>query len=60
MINSSALSGFKTNAKFLEFAKDMGFKVRRCKVRKPQTKGKVETANKFIDWLIPYNYEFES
>lgn len=50
----------KTNNKFLEFAKDIGFKVRRCRVRKPQTKGKVETANKFLDWLIPYNYEFEN
>lgn len=49
----------KVNTKFLTFAKDMGFKVRRCKPRTPKTKGKVETCNKFIEWLIPYNYEFE-
>lgn len=49
----------KVNTKFLEFAKDMGFKVKRCKVRHPKTKGKVETCNKFIEWLTPYNYEFE-
>lgn len=49
----------KVNAKFLAFAKDMGFKVKRCKPRTPKTKGKVETCNKFIEWLIPYNYEFE-
>ena len=49
----------KVNAKFLAFAKDMGFKVKRCKPRTPKTKGKVETCNKFIEWLIPYNNEFE-
>lgn len=50
----------KVNTKFLTFAKDMGFKVKRCKPRTPKTKGKVETCNKFIEWLIPYNYEFEN
>ena len=49
----------KTNSKFLAFARDMGFKVKRCKPRTPKTKGKVETCNKFIEWLIPYNNEFE-
>lgn len=49
----------KINFKFLAFAKDMGFKVKRCKPRNPKTKGKVETCNKFIEWLIPYNNEFE-
>ena len=49
----------KVNAKFLAFAKDMGFKVKRCKPRTPKTKGKVETCNKFVEWLIPYNHEFE-
>ena len=49
----------KINSKFLAFAKDMGFKVKRCKPRTPKTKGKVETCNKFIEWLIPYNNEFE-
>ena len=45
----------KVNSKFLAFARDMGFKVKRCKPRHPQTKGKVETCNKFVEWLIPYN-----
>lgn len=49
----------KINSKFLAFAKDMGFKIKRCKPRTPKTKGKVETCNKFIEWLIPYNNEFE-
>lgn len=49
----------KVNSKFLAFSKDMGFKVRNCKPRRPETKGKVETCNKFIEWLVPYNNEFE-
>jgi len=47
------------NSKFEAFSKDMGFRAKKCRVRRPETKGKVETANKFIEWIIPYNNEFE-
>jgi transposase len=50
----------KVNAKVIQFAKDFGFKVRLCRPYKAQTKGKVESANKFINWLIPYNNELNS
>lgn len=49
----------KVNSEFTQFAKDMGTSVTLCKPRSPQTKGKDETANKFMNWLIPYNHEFE-
>lgn len=49
----------KVNSEFNQFAKDMGTKVKLCKSRSPETKGKDETANKFMSWLIPYNNEFE-
>jgi transposase len=49
----------KNNKEFYQFAKDMGTVVRLCKPRSPQTKGKDETANKFMTWLVPYNHEFE-
>ena len=42
------------------FANDFNFKIKLCKPRKPFTKGKVETVNKFLDWLIPYEGEFET
>jgi hypothetical protein len=42
------------------FAKDMGFKIKLCKPRHAFTNGKVESLNKFLDWLIPYDGEFES
>ena len=37
----------------------MGTKAKKCKVRHPYTKGKDESANRFMSWLIPYNNEFE-
>lgn len=42
------------------FAKDFNFKIKLCKPRHPFTKGKVETVNKFLVWLLPYEGEFET
>lgn len=50
----------KVNNKAKAFADDFGFKISRCKPRHSFTKGKVESANKFIGWLLPYNNEFET
>ena len=43
-----------------QFEKDIGIKIHLCKVRTPQTKGKVESANRFENWLEPYNDELKS
>ena len=40
--------------------KDFNFKIKRCKPYHPFTKGKVEAANKFIAWILPYEGEFET
>ena len=59
--NMSAIINPKTkkiSPTFLQFAKDFNFKVKRCKAKSPQTKGKVEASNRFLSRLIPYNYEF--
>ena len=45
---------------FKHFCKDMGTVPKHCKVRTSNTKGKVESSNRFMQWLIPYNYEFET
>lgn len=45
---------------FKTFAKDMGFTPKKCKVHSPETKGKDESCNRFMNWLYPYNGEFES
>lgn len=50
----------KFNKEFIAFIKDMGIDANKCKVNHPFTKGKVEVRNKFMKWLIPYNYEFET
>ena len=44
---------------FLIFTKDMQTTAHNCKPRHPYTKGKDESANRFMSWLIPYNHEFE-
>ena len=46
--------------KFKVFTKDIGFEPKHCKVKHPYTKGKDESCNRFMSWLIPYNGEFEN
>ncbi|QTA37364.1 IS21 family transposase [Thermosipho ferrireducens] len=53
-------NGRKINNKMKAFAKDFGFKIKLCKPKHSYTKGKVESANKFLNWLLAYNYAFES
>ena len=48
------------NPKMKAFADDFGFKIRLCKPRHSFTKGKVEASNKFVDWLLPYDGEFDT
>lgn len=48
------------NTKFKKFADDLGFIPKLCKVRRPQTKGKVESQMKFLDDLKLYDNEFDS
>jgi len=50
----------KINEKMKAFATDLGFKISLCKPRKSYTKGKVEAANKFVDWLLAYDHDFEN
>ena len=47
-------------SRVMAFAKDFNFKIKLCKPRHPFTKGKVETVNKFLAWLLPYEGEFET
>jgi len=45
---------------FYCFCKDIGIIPKNCKAKVPETKGKVESQNRFMNWLQPYNYEFET
>lgn len=42
-----------------QFEKDLHIKINLCKVRTPETKGKVESSNRFMNWLLPYDGEFD-
>lgn len=51
----------KTKHKQIEnFEKDTGIKIRLCQVRSPQTKGKCESANRYVQWLEPYQKKLET
>ena len=65
MLTDNMSSIVNTNKKeftkeFKIFAKDIGFNPKKCKPKHPFTKGKDESANRFMSWLIPYNGEFET
>lgn len=60
--NMSSIVDTKTkkfSKEFIAFTNDMEVKVKKCKPRHPYTKGKDESSNRFMSWLIPYNHEFE-
>lgn len=50
----------RVNTKLVQFAKDFNFEVRLCKVKSPETKGSNESRNKILDWIRPYDGEFET
>lgn len=61
--NMSAIVNHHTNELLepvREFLKDMGFDIQRCKPFHAFTKGKVESANRFAQWLDPYKDEIET
>jgi putative transposon-encoded protein len=47
------------HGKILTFEKDTGIKIKLCKARSPQTKGKDESSNRFINRLYSYDGEFK-
>lgn len=60
--NMSAITNHHTGKllpEISQFSKDIGVKIRRAKIKTPQTKGKDESANRFIQWLAPYQNELE-
>lgn len=60
--NMSSIVNTKTGCfvkEFVSFTKDLTTIPKRCKPKHPYTKGKDESANRFMSWLIPYNHEFE-
>lgn len=50
----------RKHARILQFERDFGLKIRLCRVRSPETKGKVESSNRFVNWLLPYDGSLEN
>ena len=46
--------------RILQLEKDLGIPIKLCKARTPETKGKVESQNRFVSRLLAYNNEIES
>ena len=61
--NMSSIVNYSENEftkEFKAFAKDMGFNPKKCKIASPETKGKDESCNRFVNWVRPYDYEFNT
>ena len=61
--NMSSIVNYSEKAftkEFKAFAKDMNFIPKKCKKSSPETKGKDESCNRFMSWLYPYDYEFDT
>lgn len=41
------------------FFKDLDVKLELCKIRTPETKGKCESANRFVNWIKAFDYQVE-
>lgn len=48
------------NTKVTALFNDIGAKLKFCKVKTPETKGKDENANKFVSWIYPYDGQLNS
>ncbi len=53
-------SSRRVNAKFAQFAKDFGFKVKPCIAGRPRTKGKVEATMKLLGEIHAYKGQLTS
>lgn len=61
--NMPALVGFAggrrvKSERAWRFAREAGFELKLCKARTPETKGKDESANRFVNRLLAYQFDF--
>ena len=50
----------KVHPQIASFFKDLGVKLELCQIRSPQTKGKCESSNRFINWIRAFDYKVKS
>jgi transposase len=49
----------RKHPRILQFGRDFGLRIRLCRARSPQTKGKVESSNRFLDRLLHHSRVFK-
>lgn len=56
-----SITGNKRNihSRIAAFFKDIDVKLELCEVKSPQTKGKCESANRFVNWIKAFDYQIE-
>lgn len=47
--------GRRKLAPIAQLERDLGCRIRLCRPRTPETKGKVESSNRFVNWLMAYD-----
>lgn len=45
----------KKHPSIIQFEKDLGIEIKLCKIHSPETKGKDESANRFVNWIKAYD-----
>lgn len=50
----------KIHARITAFFKDLGVELRLCEARSPETKGKCESSNRFVNWIKAFDYQVEN
>lgn len=47
----------KVHPRIIAFFKDLGVKLELCQIKTPETKGKCESANRFVNWIKAFDYQ---
>ena len=50
----------KIHSRVQSFFNDLGVKLELCECRTPETKGKCESSNRFVNWLVSFDYRIKN
>lgn len=50
----------KIHSRIQYFFNDLGVKLELCECRTPETKGKCKSSNRFINWLVSFDYRIKN
>ena len=50
----------KIHSRVQSFFNDLGVKLELCECRTPETKGKCESSNRFVNWLVSFDHRIKN